>query len=360
MESAGKSQLLEVPVHVKFINSYGVDLGEVESTMKINFDFMSSSVNKIDVAIKQVQITDLEGSVTGIDLELAKERTNRKLNYRFGEVRTHMVIDKGLCIGADGLPARKIYQKKTIRYCEECIIETGINIEALKEYYGDNFIVDRHYGEGYTGIGFDDRDPLRDDEWETDCGGDMDFDMDIEEDTDSWILERRVHKWLVDASIEDLLIGTERLTDWFKGRRDIWDMFERSKVGPFIPEDYFYKYLDSVRVFEFDRFLKEIVPMRPNIYNYMNISPGDLIQSNQIDKFNKINNNLNDALINSRVNNKQNTKGNRSILDSSNYKYKEGKEVKNKNVKDSKINQNQNRNQNQNQNRKINRLKVQQ
>ena len=99
---AGKSQLLIVPVHVKFKNSFGVDLGEADSTMRINFDFMSSSKNKIDVAIKQVQITDLVGSVTGVDLDLAKEKTNRRLNNRYGEIRTHTIIDRGLCIGVAG------------------------------------------------------------------------------------------------------------------------------------------------------------------------------------------------------------------------------------------------------------------
>ena len=228
-ESAGKSQLLIVPIHVKFTNSSGVDLGEVDSTMRINFDFMSASKNKIDVAIKQAQITDLVGEVTGIDLDAAKERMNRRLNNRFGEIRTRTIIDKGLCIGSTGAPVRKIYEKKTIRYCEECIIETGMHVDALRDYYGDNFIVDRYYGEGHTTLGFDDEDPLRDQESETDCGSDMSFDMEIEKDTDSWKLQRRLHKWLVDTAIEDLLRGTERLRDFFKDRRVLWEMFERSK-----------------------------------------------------------------------------------------------------------------------------------
>ena len=180
---------------------------------------------------------------------------------------------------------RNIYQKKTIRYCDECIIETGMNVEALREYYGDNFIVDRRYGDGYTGIGFDNRNPLKDDEWETECGSVPDFDMEIEEDIESWKLQRKLHKWLVDSAIEDLLRGTERLRDFFKDRRVLWEMFERSKVGPFLPMRNFYNYLNNVRVFEFDRFKKEIFPLRPDFFNYMNNQ-----NRNNQNKLNNVNN----------------------------------------------------------------------
>ena len=50
----------------------------------------------------------------------------------------------------------------------------------------------------------------------------------------------------------------------------------------------FYNYLNNVRVYDFDRFKKEIIPIRPDFFDYMNNQ--NLNNQNKLNNVNNLNN----------------------------------------------------------------------